>query len=198
MQQDAQQQVRAQLEARAVAAEAEAAEALQAAEAAEGRAIAVAAQAANAGRVAEAQLLQAQQTAEAAEEKAAAAVAGTVEAQAELSKLRTELEAAMVDGGAADLVVLAKAKWALDKEKLENYLKEALQACQKKYLVAINQLQHRLQEKEKMVGRYQEEVRQWKEWRDQMNAVHKREERLVMSNFYEIGEEMLRRLHPPR
>jgi hypothetical protein len=46
--------------------------------------------------------------------------------------------------------------------------------------------------------RYQEEVAQWKTWRDEMNAVHKREERLVMSAFYEIGLEMQRRLHLPR
>mmetsp|Transcript_6097 Transcript_6097/g.7351 ORF Transcript_6097/g.7351 Transcript_6097/m.7351 type:complete len:608 (-) Transcript_6097:44-1867(-) len=74
-----------------------------------------------------------------------------------------------------------------DKEKLENYVRQALSATQLKYKVGITTLQNKLDEKE-------DELKALKTVREETKATLKREEKLIMSAFYELGLEMQRKL----
>ena len=61
-------------------------------------------------------------------------------------------------------------------------------------MIAIDNLKRQMEAKEKEIERFRNEVAGYKAWRDETNAQHKHEERLIMSAFYEIGLEMQSRL----
>jgi hypothetical protein len=71
-------------------------------------------------------------------------------------------------------------------DKLRAYLKQVLAETQQKYKLAIKSLQTQVDEKNEMISNF-------KSIRDEDEATHRREQRLVMSSFYELGLEMQRR-----
>jgi len=73
-----------------------------------------------------------------------------------------------------------------DKEKLESYVRQALSQTQMKYKVAISQMEEKLKEKETAINAL-------RQMRDEDKMQHRREEKLIMSAFYEIGLDIQRR-----
>ena len=132
-----------------------------------------------AGRAAaEARAAAAEARAEAAEASAGKAQAATGKADAAvIAQLTGKLKASEARG----------TRLALDKEKLENYVKQALHATQVKYKGAVQSLQKQLQER-------QQELEYFRCTREEEKGSRKREERLVMSAFYEVGLELQRRI----
>jgi len=77
-------------------------------------------------------------------------------------------------------------KLTTDKQKLQAYVKDTLMATQEKYKVALKSLSQQLEEKNEMICNF-------KAIREEDETTHRLEQRLVMSNFYEIGLEIQRR-----
>mmetsp|Transcript_2203 Transcript_2203/g.5073 ORF Transcript_2203/g.5073 Transcript_2203/m.5073 type:complete len:553 (-) Transcript_2203:477-2135(-) len=72
-----------------------------------------------------------------------------------------------------------------DKEKLQNYVKQSLQATQSKYKVALKTLKSELDDKK-------ETIQNFNKIRNEDTELAQREQRLIMSAFYEMGLSMQR------
>ena len=78
-------------------------------------------------------------------------------------------------------------------EKLQEELAMWKTQRQKEYTAAIKHQQNHLAAKETETTKLREEIDMIKKWKHNINTVHKREEKLIMSAFYEIGCEIQRR-----
>ena len=83
---------------------------------------------------------------------------------------------------------------SLEKEKLENYVKQALKATKMKYKVAAQSLKENILKKDETIVQLSNKVEVLSRNREHMKQQHRTEERLVMSALYEVGLEMQRRM----
>eukprot|EP00943_MAST-04B_sp_MAST-4B-sp1_P005911 g5911.t1 len=83
---------------------------------------------------------------------------------------------------------------SLEKEKLENYVKQALKATKMKYKVAAQSLKENILKKDETIVQLSNKVEILSRNREHMKQQHRTEERLVMSALYEVGLEMQRRM----
>ena len=74
-----------------------------------------------------------------------------------------------------------------DKAKLENYTKKTLHAVQAKYMVAMAKHRDQIKHKDDQILGLKRKVRE-------QDQTRKREEELLMSTFYEVGNELQRRM----
>jgi len=86
---------------------------------------------------------------------------------------------------------------SLEKEKLENYVKQALKVTKMKYKAAVQTLQEQNAKKDEVLAQLTMKVDVLTSNREHMKAQHRSEERLVMSALYEVGLEMQRRMVAP-
>ena len=82
----------------------------------------------------------------------------------------------------------------LDKEKLENYVKQVVQTQGMKYKIAVKSLQTQLSEKDAQIKHINAKIEFVTNAREKMQQQHKMEERLIMSAMYEMGQKMQRRI----
>eukprot|EP00949_MAST-11_sp_MAST-11-sp1_P004187 g4187.t1 len=82
----------------------------------------------------------------------------------------------------------------LDKEKLENYVRQVVQTQGMKYKIAVKSLQSQITEKDGQIKHLQTKIDFVTQAREKMQQQHKREERLIMSALYEVGQKMQRRI----
>ncbi|GBG32456.1 Protein Hook-like 1 [Hondaea fermentalgiana] len=123
-------------------------------------------------------------------EKLTALEKASAQLEEELERATTQAAANASQGASHEVVEQLKTalkekeseclQLATDKEKLQTYVKQSLHATQSKYKVALKTLKSELDEKT-------ERIENFRKIRDEDNALHLREQRLVMSAFYDMG-----------
>jgi len=86
---------------------------------------------------------------------------------------------------------------SLEKEKLENYVKQALKVTKMKYRAAVESLQEQSAKKDELILELSKKNEVLVSNREHMKQQHRMEERLVISALYEVGLEMQRRTVAP-